>query len=268
MCVLHTYGVPATIRRHYPMEKITQADSPYRLSPCLLRAPRVKNALEPRHSHRHAALTRDGAQDDLLSHACSSLGSCYPCCDDCSRVWCSLRARPWPQGSAASSALKSCSLPPAFATRMPLSTQKGSFCWSGLLCGLTVILSSLSLALRATGGQAGHRAQASCESGGKLACYFNFNVNNETGCSGCITAEALFDLNAFLNANLVIAGGAGDFHGIRGNGRAQAIDNAPEGVATFVYNFSYDFTGGTKPVDRTCHVLANTDTNAVRARKM
>lgn len=119
------------------------------------------------------------------------------------------------------------------------------------------------------GDQTGHCIQVSyAEDGGKLACYFNFNVNDDSGCSGRITAEALFDLSSFPNANLVITGGTGDFHGIRGNGCTQAIDDAPEGVATFIYNFSYDFTGGTKPVDRTCHILASGEAvNAVRARK-
>jgi hypothetical protein len=118
------------------------------------------------------------------------------------------------------------------------------------------------------GDQSGHCIQVSyAEDGGKLACYFNFNVNDEAGCSGCITAEALFDLSAFPNANLVITRGTGDFHGIHGSGCTAAIENPPEGVMTFISNFNYDFTGGTKPVDCTCHVLVNPEASAVRVCK-
>lgn len=105
------------------------------------------------------------------------------------------------------------------------------------------------------GDQTGHCIQVSYDDASpKLACYFNFNVDDEDGCSGRITAEALFDLANFPQANLVITGGTGAFEGIRGSGCTQAIDDLPEGVASFIYNFSYDIAGGKSlRASRACH---------------
>jgi len=57
---------------------------------------------------------------------------------------------------------------------------------------------------------------------------------------GRITAEALFDLTAFPNANLVITGGTGDFTGISGSGCTSIIPGFEFEGTTFIYNFSFD----------------------------
>lgn len=74
----------------------------------------------------------------------------------------------------------------------------------------------------------------------ELACYFNFKIDNGKGEVGHITAEALFDLENFPTAELVITGGTGDFEGIIGSGMTAAIEG--ETRDTFIYNFEYHHT--------------------------
>ena len=74
----------------------------------------------------------------------------------------------------------------------------------------------------------------------ELACYFNFNVDNGEKQRGRIMAEALFDLENFPAAELVITGGSGDFEGIVGSGKTEAIEG--ETRDTFIYNFEYTKT--------------------------
>jgi hypothetical protein len=84
------------------------------------------------------------------------------------------------------------------------------------------------------GKQSGHCIQV--YNNEQLACYFNFDIEQSGGPSGRITAEALFNLPEFPDANLVITGGTGDFHGIVGDGCTEDIDAAN---GTFLYNFQY-----------------------------
>lgn len=74
----------------------------------------------------------------------------------------------------------------------------------------------------------------------KLACYFNFNIQDRKAGHGRITAEALFDLENFPSANLVITGGTEDFEGIVGKGKTEKIEG--EDRDTFIYNFEYSMT--------------------------
>ena len=64
-----------------------------------------------------------------------------------------------------------------------------------------------------------------------LACYFRFILEG-----GSFTAEALFDLKNFPNADLIITGGTGDYRGIAGTG---VTENIVEDDSTFIYNFEY-----------------------------
>jgi len=92
----------------------------------------------------------------------------------------------------------------------------------------------------------------------------NLNSNNAVChvvpiiyCSGCITAEAMFDHSSFPNANLVITGGTGDFQCIQGSGCTQAIANLPEGLNTFIYNCKHDLIEGKlRGRARSCHIRA------------
>jgi hypothetical protein len=97
------------------------------------------------------------------------------------------------------------------------------------------------------GRQSGHCVQVDfAEESASLACYFNFNIEQKPGrLSGRITAEAHFDLPNFPNANLVITGGTGDFHGISGNGCTTKVQegNPFFEKETFVYNFNYELLG-------------------------
>jgi len=88
----------------------------------------------------------------------------------------------------------------------------------------------------AIGTQTGHCVQVEEETA--LACYFNFNVKYGT-MTGRITAEALFDLSSFPNANLVITGGTGDFVGISGSGCTSTIPGFDFEGTTFIYNFNF-----------------------------
>jgi len=87
------------------------------------------------------------------------------------------------------------------------------------------------------GTQTGHCVRV--EEGSLLTCYFNFHLVNGA-MTGRITAEALFDLNAFPNANLVITGGTGDFTGIKGGGCTTTVPTFEFEGTTFIYNFVYD----------------------------
>ena len=92
----------------------------------------------------------------------------------------------------------------------------------------------------ALGTQTGHcvLVEGTPEEDGLLACYFNFNVINGE-MTGRITAEALFDLNNFPEANLVITGGTGDFTGIAGSGCTTRVPGFESEGSTFIYNFSF-----------------------------
>jgi len=86
------------------------------------------------------------------------------------------------------------------------------------------------------GTQSGHCVLVEVDS--KLACYFNFHVT-EGDMTGRITAEALFDLNNFPAANLVITGGTGAFTGIAGSGCTSIVPGFDFEGTTFIYNFNY-----------------------------
>jgi len=91
----------------------------------------------------------------------------------------------------------------------------------------------------ALGTQTGHCVLVEgTSSDGLLACYFNFNVIYGE-MTGRITAEALFDLNNFPAANLVITGGTGDFTGIAGSGCTSTVPGFEFDGTTFIYNFSF-----------------------------
>lgn len=87
------------------------------------------------------------------------------------------------------------------------------------------------------GTQTGHCVEVWV--GKNLACYFNFKLDTPDGLQGNILAEALFDLENFPDAELVITGGSGDFLGIVGTG----VTSAPADFdgTTFFYTFDYDF---------------------------
>lgn len=87
------------------------------------------------------------------------------------------------------------------------------------------------------GSQSGHCVLV--EEDSLLACYFNFNVQTADK-MGRITAEALFDLTNFPNANLVITGGTGDFTGIKGAGCTTTVPGFDFDFTTFIYHFTYD----------------------------
>jgi len=89
------------------------------------------------------------------------------------------------------------------------------------------------------GTQTGHCVEV--ETGNLLACYFNFKIENGD-MTGRILAEALFDLNNFPAANLVITGGTGDFKGIVGSGCTSVVPGYKfeDDETTFLYNFSFD----------------------------
>jgi hypothetical protein len=90
---------------------------------------------------------------------------------------------------------------------------------------------------KSLGVETGHCIQVHADKG--LACYFNFNLT-EGDKKGRVTAEALFDLTDFPNANLVITGGTGDFKGIVGHGCTSKVPGSDSNGTTFIYTFDYD----------------------------
>lgn len=88
----------------------------------------------------------------------------------------------------------------------------------------------------AMGTQTGHCVVVEVDT--LLACYFNFNIDNDDNV-GRITVEALFDLVNFPSADLVITGGTGDFIGIVGGGKTAALNTADPGGDSFIYNLEY-----------------------------
>jgi len=89
----------------------------------------------------------------------------------------------------------------------------------------------------AMGTQTGHCVMVEKDS--LMACYFHFNVQTADK-MGRITAEALFDLTNFPNANLVITGGTGDFTGIKGAGCTTTVPGFDFEGTTFLYTITYD----------------------------
>jgi hypothetical protein len=86
------------------------------------------------------------------------------------------------------------------------------------------------------GTQTGHCVEA--WRGKELACYFRFKITGNSDRKGTFTAEALFNLQDFPSADLVITGGTDDFLGIIGSGKTSKPANF-DGT-TFFYNFDYN----------------------------